>query len=137
MLEAFRIYRTEFRPSEALKEPYAMAGVPVVAAETDERAEYLATSLYQRFLSMVRGNLAPTPPPVESMEGLWSPHEEAAAKSMLRIMVVGGREKVRSGLQSLIDLTGADELMIVSELFDYKDSLKSFEIVAETKKELI
>jgi luciferase family oxidoreductase group 1 len=137
MLEAFRIYRSEFRPSEVLQKPYVMAGVPVVAAETDERAEYLATSLYRRFLSMVRGNLVATPPPVESMEGLWSPHEEAAARSMLRIMVVGGREKVREGLQDLLGQTGADELMIVSELFDYTDSLKSFEIVAEVSRKKI
>ena len=130
MLEAFQIYRAEFRPSEVLKNPYVMVGVPVVAAGSDERADFLATSIYQRFLTMVRGNLAPTPPPVESMEGRWSPREAAAAKSMLKIMVVGGPEKVRKGLEDLIELTQADELMIVSELFDEKDSQRSFEIIA-------
>jgi luciferase family oxidoreductase group 1 len=131
MLEAFEIYRSDFRPSEVLKEPYVMVGVPVVAADSDEGAAYLATSLYQRFLSMVRGSLIPTPPPVESMEGLWSSREEEAAKSMLMLLVMGGHEKVRKELQGLIDLTQADELMIVSELFDEKDSLRSFEIIAE------
>jgi luciferase family oxidoreductase group 1 len=136
--EAFALYRAEFKSSRFLGRPYTMAGVPVVAAETDERAKYLATSIYQVFLSLVRGNLQPTPPPVESMDGLWNldrrAEEEAAVNSMVKLLIVGGPEKVRQGLQDLIDFTQADELIITSDQFDSNDRLRSYEIIARVSR---
>ncbi|RYG59198.1 LLM class flavin-dependent oxidoreductase, partial [bacterium] len=72
MLQAYDIYRKNFEPSSVLEKPHTMAGIPIIAAATDEEAEYLATSLYLRFLGLIRGQLKPTPPPVESMDLLWT-----------------------------------------------------------------
>jgi len=131
MLEAFRIYREDFRPSAELARPYVMVGLPVIAADTDERAEFLATSLYQRFAGIVRGDRIPTPPPVASMEGRWDRTEEATARSMLQLMVKGGPETVRRGMEKVLEITQADEMMISSELYDVKDTLRSYEIAAQ------
>lgn len=131
MLQAFALYRAEFQPSEVLHKPYVMVGVPVVAADTDQRAEYLATTAYQAFLGIIRNARTQALPPVESMQGLWAPHEEAAVKSMLEMLIVGGPQTVREQLQALIDLTQADELMINSHFYDHADRLRSYEILAE------
>lgn len=134
MLQAVRLYRAEFRPSPQLKEPKVMVGVAAVAAETDEHAEYLATSLYQRILTLIRGHLKPAPAPVTSMQGLWSPQEEYAVRQMTSTMVVGSPRKVEAGLRHLIESTGADELIITSDLYQHEDRLKSFEMIARLRK---
>ena len=133
MSDAFTLYRQEFTPSEHLKVPHVMVGLQVVAAKTDEKAEFLATSVYQRFLTLIRGNLKPTPPPVKSMQGLWYPQEEHAVRSMTTSMVVGGPSKVKRDLDRLIRVLGADEVIITSDLFDHEDRLRSFEIIAQEK----
>jgi luciferase family oxidoreductase group 1 len=134
MYQAIRLYRAEFRPSRHLKQPKVMVGVAVVAAETDEQAEYQATSPYQRILTLIRGNLKPSPPPVHSMKGLWTPYEEQALQQMTATMVVGGPARVEAGLQQLIERTGADELIITSDLYAHEDRLKSFEIIGSLRK---
>jgi luciferase family oxidoreductase group 1 len=133
MLQAIRLYRAEFRPSRYLKEPKVMVGVAAVAADTDEKAEYLATSLYQRILTLIRGNIKPTPPPVSNMQGLWAPHEEQVLRQMTATMIVGGPAHVEAGLQQLIERTGADELIITSDLYAHEDRLRSFEIMASLR----
>lgn len=134
MLEAFETYRAEFQPSAYLDKPYTMMGVAVIASDDDQKAEYLATSARQRMLSLVRGNLKQTPPPVESMDGLWNLAEEQQVKSMTRTMVVGGPQKIRANLQSLIKQTSVDELIITSDLYDDADRLKSIEIIMSASK---
>lgn len=134
MLRAFEIYRSEFQPSRHLDKPYVMAGVPVVAADTDDHARFLATTAYQAFLNLVRGRPSPAPPPVPSMDGLWTPMEEEAVHSMLELLVVGGPERVRLGLQTLLDVTQADELIIASNIHHHADRLRSYEILAEVAK---
>jgi luciferase family oxidoreductase group 1 len=131
MLEAFEVYRREFVPSKHLSSPYVMVGVPVVAAATDREAERLATTLYQTFLNLIRGNPRLALPPIDSMEGLWSPMEEMHVRRMLEIFVSGGPERVRAGLDQLIALTGADELIISSNFYDDQDRRRSYEIVAQ------
>ncbi|WP_141733344.1 LLM class flavin-dependent oxidoreductase [Oligoflexus tunisiensis] len=131
MIPAIRLYQAEFRPSRYLKKPKVMVGVAAVAADTDERAHYLATSLYRRLLSLIRGNLKPSPPPVESMQGLWTPQEEQAVRQMTSTMVIGGPRKVAEGLQQLIARTGADELIITSDLYAHEDRLRSFELLSQ------
>jgi luciferase family oxidoreductase group 1 len=135
MLQAIRLYRAEFRPSRYLKEPKVMVGVAAVAADTDEKAEFLATSLYQRILTLIRGNLKPTPPPVSSMQGLWAPHEEQVLRQMTATMIVGGPARVQESLQQLIERTGADELIITSDLYAHEDRLRSFEIMASLRSD--
>ncbi len=132
MLEAFEIYRRYFEPSSHLQKPWTMAGVPVVAADTDEEAHFLATSVQQVFLNLIRGQPRPSRPPVHSMS--WSPNEEAAVQSMTRMMVVGSPLTVRAGLQKYIEDTGADELIITSEPYDSDKRLRSFELIAQVTR---
>ena len=131
LMEALEIYRREFKPSAALAEPYVMVGVPAMAAETDERAEFLATSMYQRSLGLVRGQRAALLPPVASMDGLWSRAEQLALAERMALMVVGGPERVRDGMQRIIDATQADELILVSDAYAATDRLRSFDLLAQ------
>ena len=131
LLEALAIYRREFRPSKQLDRPHVMVGVPALAADTDERAEFLATSMYQRALGMVRNRRAPIPPPVENMEALWSPGERLAVAERMALMVVGGPARVAANLQKIIRATDADELIMVSDAYDRQDRLRSYEIIAK------
>ena len=130
LLEAIGIYRREFRPSPALAAPRVMVGVPAMAAETDERAEFLATSMYQRSLAILKGERAPLPPPVERMDALWSRGEALAVAERMALMVVGGPERVRAGLQEIVDATQADELIVVSDAYNFADRLRSYELIA-------
>jgi len=131
LMEALAIYRREFKASPALAEPRVMVGVPALAAESDDRAEFLATSMYQRSLGILRGQRAALLPPVESMEGLWSPAERLAMAERMALMVVGGVERVRDGLQQILDVTQADELILVSDAWRPEDRLRSFDLIAE------
>ena len=131
LFEALGRYRSQFRPSTMLDKPYAMVGVNVVAAETDDEAHFLFTSLLQAFLGMVQGRRGPMKPPVESMIGLWSPPERGAVERMVRCSVVGSPATVGKGLRSLVEATGADELMIASPIFDHSKRLRSYELTKQ------
>ena len=134
MHEAIRVYRSHFKPSEVLDKPYVMLGVPLAAAETDERAEYLVTSVYQRILSLMRGQSLMQKPPVESMNGLWLPHERDAVMDFLGLVVVGGPEKVRAKLDVLLEQTDADELIFTCDMYEHADRLRSYEILAQAAR---
>ena len=131
LMQALAIYRREFKPSPALAEPRVMVGVPAFAADTDEQAEHLATSMYLRSLGILRNQRTALLPPVESMEGLWSPAEQLAIAERMALAVVGGVDRVREGLQQVIDATGADELIIVSDAYRPEDRRRSFDLIAE------
>jgi luciferase family oxidoreductase group 1 len=133
MLHAFDIYRRQFRPSSVLKKPYVMAGIPVIAADSDEKAEYLATSLKQTFLALIRGGRVSPQPPIESMEALWNPRERNAVESMLGLLVTGSSKTVRAKLDAFIGETQADELIITSDPYDSTDRLRSFELIMDAK----
>ena len=128
--QALRIYRENFRPSAVLDKPYAMIGVPLIAAPSDEEAEFLATSAYQRVLALMRGESLVLRPPVESMAGRWQPHEQAAVGDFLGLAVIGGPQKVRARLEVLLEQTGADELIFTCDLYQPEHRLRSFEIAA-------
>ncbi|SDI16589.1 LLM class flavin-dependent oxidoreductase [Pseudomonas panipatensis] len=128
--DALRIYRQNFRPSAVLDKPYAMIGVPLIAAPTDEEADYLATSAFQRVLALIRGQSLKQKPPVQRMTGLWLPHEQEAVGNFFGLAVIGGPEKVRSRLELLLEQTGADELIFTSDIYDHNLRLRSLEIVA-------
>ena len=110
-----------------------MIGVPVIAAETDEAARFQATTQELKFLSLVRGNRLQLQPPVESMDGVWNEWERAAVEQRLGAAIVGGPDTVKRKLEALVAETEADEVMIVSDFFDIRDRLRSFEIVASLK----
>ena len=133
MHEAMRIYRNHFKPSAVLDKPYVMLGVPLIAADSDEQAEYLATSVYQRILALIRGQSLVQRPPVKSMEGLWLPHEKDAVGSFLGMAMIGGPEKIRARLDVLLEQTGADELIFTCDLYEFADRLRAFEILASLR----
>lgn len=132
---ALELYRSNFRPSEFLDRPHAMVGVNVFAADTEAEAFRLFTSLQQAFRNLVRNTPGPLPPPVDSMDGLWSPAEEANAERMTAFSIVGSPEGVRSGLDRVLEITEADEIIATAQIYDHAARLKSFEILAEVFRE--
>ncbi|MGK9066486.1 LLM class flavin-dependent oxidoreductase [Stutzerimonas chloritidismutans] len=128
--EAIRLYRDNFRPSEVLDKPYVLLGVPLMAADTDEQAEYLATTAYQRILALIRGQSLVLVPPVRSMQGKWLPHEQDAVGSFLGMALIGGPAKIRARLDVLLEQTGADELIFTCDFYETADRHHAFDIVA-------
>ncbi len=131
--EALQIYRERFKPSPQLAQPYALVGVNIVAAPTDEEARYLATSQQMSFANMFRGVRGLTQPPIDDIESYWSPQEKAQALQMLACSIVGGPQTVRAGMRAFVQRTGADELMVVSDVFDPELRRRSFGIIAEAR----
>jgi luciferase family oxidoreductase group 1 len=131
---ALNLYRQLFTPSEVLDKPYAMVGVNVFAADTEQEARRLVTTHQQMHLNLMRGVPGQMPPPVDSMEGLWLPHEEAAVHSSLSASVVGDPSMVEERLETFTADTGADELIIHSMIHDHAARLHSYEIVARLAK---
>ncbi|MDD1965413.1 LLM class flavin-dependent oxidoreductase [Pseudomonas sp. NPDC090203] len=134
MHEAIRVYRNHFQPSEVLDKPYVMLGVPLAAADTDEQADYLVTSVYQRILNLMRGQSLMQKPPVDSMNGLWLPHEREAVMDFLGLAMVGGPEKIRAKLEVLLEQTDADELIFTCDMYEHADRLRSYEILAQVAR---
>jgi luciferase family oxidoreductase group 1 len=134
-LPALDLYRRSFRPSEVLDEPYVMVGVNVIAADSEEKSRYLATSMQQTFLNLIRNKPSQLQPPVENMDALWSDYEKAILEKQLGSSIIGGREKVKAKLQQFLDETQANEMIINAMIYDHKDRLRSFEIVAEIMNE--
>jgi luciferase family oxidoreductase group 1 len=134
---ALQLYRERFRPSEQGRAtPYALAGLNVVAAETDAEARRLATSQQMSFADFVRGRRALLRPPIDDIDHYWTPQEEATARQMLACSIVGGPQTVREGLRAFLDRTDADELMIVSDLYDPAARRRSFALIAEAARAL-
>lgn len=133
MEQAFAIYRQEFQPSEVLSKPYVMVGLPVIAASTDEEAEFLATTLKQAFLGMIRGERTVARPPVHNMDEIWTEQEKHFVESMLRMLVTGSPETLRAKLDQVIQRLGADELIITSDPFRHEDRLRSLELIMQAK----
>jgi luciferase family oxidoreductase group 1 len=136
LMQAMQVYRAQFRPSQQLASPYAMAGVNIIAAETDAEAQYLFTSAQQRATGMFRGVRGYLPPPIDDIESFWSPSEKMQVGRMLACSIVGGPETVRRGLEAFIARTGADELMIAAAIFDHGARVRSYEIVDDVAKGL-
>ncbi|MBB4641349.1 LLM class flavin-dependent oxidoreductase [Rhizorhapis suberifaciens] len=131
LLEALAVYRARFKPSDQLAAPYAMVGVNIIAAETDAQARRLATSQQMSFAELLRGGARLLQPPINDIETYWSPAEKAQAMRMLARSIIGSPETVRAGMEQLKAETGADELIVVSDMFDHTARLRSFEIIAE------
>jgi luciferase family oxidoreductase group 1 len=136
MMQAIEVYRAQFRPSEWLEQPYVMLGFNVFAADTDEEAALLFTSLRQAFVNLRRGQPGQLPPPSAGFGDQLAPAERAMIAQALSSSAVGSPETVRRGMQSFIDRTGADELIITSQIFDHTARLKSYEITAGLRDEM-
>ena len=134
--EALHVYRTHFQPSAQLARPHAMVGVNVFAADTDEEAGFLFTSLQQQFANLYRGAPSQIQPPRELGDDYWSPAERAAVDRTLAHAVVGAPDTVRDKLAAFIELTGADELMVTASIYEHRARLRSFEIAMDARHAL-
>ena len=128
---AIDIYRHNFKPSKQLKEPYIMACVNVFAAETDEEADFLATSLIMVFIGLITNSRKPIQPPGELPGTYQVPEVRSILNGMLSCTFAGSRDTLRKKLTQFISETGMDELMISSNIFDQQAKLKSFSILQE------
>ncbi len=131
---AIDLYRKMFRPSKRLQKPYVMACVNVIAADTDAEAHRLATSLYQMFLGIVTGIREPLPPPVDSMESIWTEDQKAALNQMLSLSFIGSAETIKKDLGDFIDQTNIDEIMIISNIYDQFAKIHSYELFGKIMK---
>lgn len=130
MQEAIGLYREHFQPSSVLDKPYIILGLPLIAADTDREARYLATTAQQKVLSLLRGDSRALKPPLTDMAQHWLPHEQRAVENFLGAAIIGGPERVQHKLAALLALTGADELMLVTDIYEQQARLHSFDIVA-------
>ena len=128
---AIDLYRKNFKPSKHLDKPYVLACVNVIAADTDAEANKLATSLFQMFLGIVTGIRQPLQPPVESMEGIWTEYQKEALNQMLSLSFIGSAQTIKKDLQDFVDQTQIDEIMIISNVYDQKAKIHSYELFAE------
>ena len=133
MLPALQVYRSQFKPSPQLDRPYALLGLNICAADTDMEAARLFTSLQQQWTLLRRGSPAPLPPPVDTMEGRWSQMEKGGLEHALARAIVGSPQTVARALDAFIAETGADEIMMTSQVYDHAARLRSFEIVADIR----
>jgi luciferase family oxidoreductase group 1 len=135
LMEAAAIYRDRFVPSPetgGLSEPYMMVGVSLMAADTDAEAQRLFTSTLQKFAWLHRGAPKGTLPPLDDMSSFWMPGEQAGLEAQMSEAVVGGPATVRSRLSSLVERTGADEVIVASDAYDFAARVRSYEVLAET-----
>ena len=133
-LTAIQLYRQNFKPSDHLKEPYVLACVNVVAADTDAEANKLVTSLYQLFRGIVTGKRKLLQPPVDSMDEIWTEYEEEQASQMLACTFTGSKETIAKDLQEFLDQTQVNEIMATAHIFDHQARLHSYELLAEVFK---
>ena len=130
LISALEIYRSRFKPSEQLDRPYAMVGVNIIAAESDDKARRLATTQQMSFTNIFRGARGLSQPPIDDIESYWTPMEKAQAKRMLARSIVGSPDTVRKGMAALVEETGADELIVVSDVYEHAERLRSLELIA-------
>lgn len=128
---AIEIYRDNFKPSVSLSTPYVLACVNVMAADTDEEAEWLATSLYRMFMGIITNMRSPLSPPAELPAMFYHPEIQRAVNSMTAYTFTGNVKSLREKLGAMIAGTGIDELMIASHIYDGAARLKSYTIVKE------
>jgi luciferase family oxidoreductase group 1 len=136
MLDAIEVYRRHFRPSRQLQQPYVMLGFNVFAADTDEEAQLLATSIQQAFVNLRTGRPAQLPPPQPGFLEQLPATARAMLDEALSCSAIGAPSTVRAALAAFIARTGADELMITSQVFDHAARLRSFEIAAQCREQL-
>lgn len=130
MMQAMEVYRSRFRPSEQLARPYVMLGFNVFAADSDEQGQLLASSMQQAFVNLRSGRPSRLQPPVAGYEDRLAPSERAILEQTLSCSAIGAPGTVRQALEAFVTRTGADELMITSQIFDHKARLRSYEITA-------
>lgn len=134
MMPAIALYREQFRPSPRLERPHVMLGFNVMAADTDEEAALLATSQQQAFVNLRTGRPSKLPPPLPGYLDTLGPQERVLLDSVLACTAIGSPGKVRDAMRAFVERTGADELMVASQIFDHRARLRSYEIVGEVAR---
>ena len=137
LLQALDVYRSRFKPSATLAQPRVAIGVPLIAAPTDEEADFLASSTYQRILGILTGSRRRLQAPQANYMAKLQPQERNAIADFLAAAVIGGPETVRSGLRELARVTQADEFMLVCDIFDPALRLRSLDIAAAAMRPLV
>lgn len=136
LIDAMATYRALFKPSDKLAKPYCAFVMNVVAADSDEIAAHLFTTLQQNVIRMRRNTRGQLPPPIDDLDNFCEPHEKATAAQVLRCSAVGSLQTVRQKMQSWLDQTGANEIIITGQIYDHSARLRSFEIAAEAAQGL-
>jgi luciferase family oxidoreductase group 1 len=134
--QALQVYRARFQPSAQLERPYTMVGVNVVAADTDQEARWLFTSVQQQFADRFRGARGQLPAPIDDIETYWSPAEQEQASAMLACSFVGSGDTVAMGLKRFLEETRPDEIMVASAIYDHEARLRSYETLAGISERL-
>jgi luciferase family oxidoreductase group 1 len=136
LLEAMKIYRDLYKPSAQHASPYSAFVMNVVAADTDEEARHLFTTLQQNVVRMRRNTRGQLPPPIANLDEFCEPHERTAADHTLQVSVVGSLETIKKGMRHWLDVTGANELIFTGQIYDHQARLRSFEIAAQAAQSL-
>lgn len=131
--QAIQLYRDNFQASEYLDQPYVSMGIPTVVASTDEEAQYLATSSYQRILNLIRGDSLKLQPPVKSTEGLASSAEQLAIQNFYAMAQIGSKDTVQAGLSKIIQQYDVDEFIFTCDIYDTQKRLDNFSLLMEIK----
>lgn len=134
LMEALEIYRSNFKPSEQTPEPYTIAGVNIVVADSDEEADYLATTANLFALNIIRNTRGPLQPPVRNMDEIWTPYEAAQIGQMRTYSFTGCPQTVARGLEEFIQKTQVDEIIVASYIFDKTAQFHSLELLSRLKK---
>jgi luciferase family oxidoreductase group 1 len=137
MRQAVDLYRRTFQPSESLAKPHVMLGLNVFAADTEDEARRMFTSLQQQFLALVRGTPGRLRKPVDDIEALWNESEAAHIRRSLSCAVVGNPATVQAGLQQFVDDLRPDELMLTGQIYDHDARLHSFDIAAKAAQAVV
>ncbi|MES2419138.1 MAG: LLM class flavin-dependent oxidoreductase [Bacteroidota bacterium] len=131
LLNAIQIYRANFKPSAQLQSPYVIACVNVVAADNDDEAERLSTSLKQLFMGIVTGQRKLLQPPVNDMSLIWNEMEAEAVYQMLAVSFIGGPAKIKMEMESFLAQTQVNEVMATSHIYDHQARLRSYQLFGE------
>ena len=131
--QAIQLYRDNFQPSEYLEKPYVSMGVPTVVAKTDDEAQYLATSVYQRIQALLTGQSLKLKAPVDTMEGRWSVSEKIAVQNFLAMAQIGSPETVKQGLENLLKQYDVDEFIFTCDIYDTDKRLENFSLLMDLK----
>ncbi|MGA8882909.1 MAG: LLM class flavin-dependent oxidoreductase [Acinetobacter sp.] len=133
--QAIQLYRDSFEPSQYLDRPYVSMGVPAIVAQTDEEAQYLASSAYQRVLGLMRGHSLKLKAPVSSMQNLWSPAEKMSVENFYAMAQIGSNSTIKAGLKSLLEKYDVDEFIFTCDIYDTDKRIENFERLMQIKHE--
>lgn len=136
LLQALKIYQQQFQTSEALRQPYALAGINVLVADTDEEAERLFTSLIRMFMGVLTGARDPLQPPTALTEDLKEVLQHPSLQQMLKYSFVGSKPTVKKGVKAFLEQTGVNELITISTMYDINARIKSTRLFSEIMKEI-